>query len=210
MRARRISLAIGLLLVPVLIMGGLACGSKKANPFSTTGGGIGPGDPAPFADGVWELRSTITATAGDPSCADANGSSVDTFTVAGGDVDGFIVSNCSFIVRGAHFSQTCRDTFAYSTSCRFVVTLSGSGEVDGDTFTAAYTATVAPLGDCSLFPVPTCTLRITATGSRIAMPIAARSFTISRGVRVLSVPEAIERLAVGRALEPVRRAMASR
>ena len=198
MRARRIGLAIGLLLVPALIVGGLACG-KKTNPVSTTGGG----DPAPFGDGAWELSYTITATGGDPSCANANGSFVDTFTVAGGEVSGFIGNNCTFVVSGTHFSQTCRETYSYSVSCRFVVTISGSGEVSGDTFTADYTATVTPSGDCSLFPVFPCTAAITATGRLIAIPIA-------RGVRVRSVPEGIERLAVQRVLEPVRGATRSR
>lgn len=204
MRARRIGLVMCLLLVPALIIGGLACGSKKTNPVSSTGGGGngGPSDPAPFSDGDWELRYTLEATAGDAVCAEANGSFVDTFTVAGGEVDGFIYGNCTFVVNGTAFSQTCRDTFSYSSVCRFVVTISGSGEVSGDSFTAVYTATVAPLGNCSLFPVPRCAFRITAAGSAI--------LSIARGQAAGSVPEAIKRLAVGRALEPVRGGMGPR
>jgi hypothetical protein len=186
MRARRILLAMGLMLVPALILGGLACGSKKNNPVSTTGGG----DPAPFRDGSWELRYTITATSGDPSCAEANGSFVDTFTVAAGEVSGFIGSNCTFAVSGTHFSQTCTDTYVYSATCHFVVTISGSGDGGGDTFTAAYTATVAPTGNCSLSPVSPCTATIAATGTRLP--------TLAGGVRVGSVPEGIARRVVGR------------
>lgn len=186
MRARRIGAVIGLLLVPAIIAGGLACGSKKSNPVSTTGGG----DPAPFGDGSWELRYTITATSADPSCAEANGSFVDTFTVAAGAVSGFIGSNCTFAVVGTHFSQTCTDTYIYSATCKFVVAISGSGDVSGDTFTATYTATVTPTGNCSLFPISACTATIAATGTRI--PTAANA------PRVSSVSEGIVRQVVER------------
>jgi hypothetical protein len=195
MRARRIGLAVVLLLGLVVIVGGLACGSKTTRPVLTGGP---TGDPPPFGDGDWELSYTLTATAGDPSCAGANGSFVDTFTVAAGDVEGLLGTNCVYVVGGTHFSQTCRDTYTYSLTCRFVITISGSGDVNGDTFTATYTVTVGTIGDCSMFNVTPCTFTISATGTRLP--------TIAQGVRVRDLPHGIERLVTGRALAPTRRA----
>lgn len=186
MRARLFTALIALWLAPALIIGGLACGSKKANPVSSGGGGggpgPGPGDPAPFGDGTWELRYTITASGGDASCAGGNGSFVDTFTVASGEVSGFIGATCTFSVNGSNFSQTCRDTVSYASICRAVVVITGTGQMSGDTFTASYTATLSQLGACT-FPIPGCTFTVTATGTRIG-PIAgaARVPSVSAGI----------------------------
>lgn len=193
MRTRTLGIATGLLLAIAAMLGALACGSKTTRPVVNTGA---PGDPAPFSDGTWELSYTITATAGDAQCANANGTFVDTFTVAGGQVSGFIGEGCTFEVNGTAFDQTCRQTYTYTATCRFEVTISGSGSVTGDTFTAAYTATVAPSGNCSLFPVFPCTFTITGTGTRIS--------AIARGVVVGSVPEAISRLTTGRLMDRLR------
>lgn len=199
MHARRIGLAITLLLANALILGGLACG-KKSTPMGPAPPND-PGDPAPFAEGTWELHYTLTTTGGDPTCSSADGSGVDTFAVVNGELEGFLTSTCTFAVNGSHFVQACRDTYAISALCRFVIAITGSGDVSGDTFTASYTGTVTPLGNCSL-AVPTCSFTITATGNRIP--------AIATGVRVRSVPEGIDRLALGRILARLGRAATRR
>jgi len=80
-----------------------------------------------------------------------------------------------------------------------VITISGSGDVHPGTFTATYIATVAPTGNCSLYSVFPCTFTIPATGRVIGVTVSG-----ARRLRVGSVSEGIERLAVERAVEPVR------
>jgi hypothetical protein len=181
------------LAVAILLTGGIACGKKKGTnppPPGTTS------SRTPFSDGAWQIDLSITATPGGSECDSLNSTSRDTFYVVAGEVqDEFFGVNCSFQTTGNNFTHTCRDTFILSDSCSIVITLTGSGTISGNTFTAVYTLTTTGLGNCSGSFFPLCTWRVTAAGVKVA--------TIATAERAPSFPDMLERATKGKLLERI-------
>jgi hypothetical protein len=187
MRRPFLSLVL-LALFGLLLAGGLACGKKSTQPKSTNSTVL------PLSDGTWRMTATLTATAGDASCAEANGTFVDTVQVVGGETD-FFGTNCSYVVAGNNFSQACRETIAVATDCNLIIAMSGTGSRTSTSFSISgtYTTTSVPAA-CSPY-LTSCTFHYAVTGTRIA--------TITTAPVVVGISGALDR--IERRLLPTRR-----
>ena len=167
---RQLTLRLALIaLVIAAALGGPACGSKKV---ATPGTGT-----TPFQDGTWIAHATITAVAGDPGCTPFRTSFVDTFTVAGGQVEDLLVPGCDVTFVGTQFREACADTMENSDTCQVVQTLMGSGTVTGNYFSGTWTLTFSRTpGSCRNWnPQLSCSYSVTATGQRLPGLVPARA-----------------------------------
>jgi len=181
--------------IAVGVIAGIGCGKKKPTspPISASSA------KTPFSNGAWELTYSFTATAGGSSCSDFNGAFVDTFCVAAGAADEFFGSNCSFVTTGSNFTHVCRDTLYPDSLCTVINVLSGAGTVTGSTFTATWTLTLSSVGDCSEFPIPSCTFRIIGTGKKVAASCTSPTFaSMAEALEHATKTRLVERLQVRR------------